>query len=95
MVDSLSTINNIDLNVALTAQPIVMPNVQLDVLDVHLEVPVVHPDMPAMPPNIWQPNFTSENHHITIHDSFMLHDSTAVAVARGLLTPRDQILLTG
>jgi hypothetical protein len=61
--------------------------------DVHPEVLVIHPNMPAIPPNAWQPNFTSENRPITIHDSVMLHDSTVVAMARGLATPRDQTLL--
>jgi hypothetical protein len=93
MADSLSFINNIDLNAAPTTQHIVMPNIQLDVPDVHPEVPVIHPNIPAIPLNVWQPNFTSKNRPITIHDSVMLHDSTAVAMARGFATPRDQTLL--
>jgi hypothetical protein len=49
--------------------------------------------MLAIPPNVWQPNFTSENYPITIHDSVILHDSTVVAMAISLATPRDQALL--
>jgi hypothetical protein len=50
MAISSSFVNNIDLNVPLAAQPIVMPNVQPELLVVQLEVPVVHPDIPTNHP---------------------------------------------
>jgi hypothetical protein len=39
------------------------------------------------------PNFTFDNRLITLHDSVLLHDSIAVAIARGFVLPCDQILL--
>jgi hypothetical protein len=75
---------NLDLNLALTAQPNVMPSVWLD-------VPDAHPAVPAICPNL---SLTFDNRHITLHDSVMLHDSTAVAVAKGFVLPRDRALLT-
>jgi hypothetical protein len=56
----LVAVNNIDLNVALTAEPIVMPNVQPDlhvvhpeVLVAHLDIPANHPNEPVVYPNVW------------------------------------------
>jgi hypothetical protein len=91
---------NIDLNVALTAELIVMPNLQPDLHVVHPEVPVAHPDILVdhpnelvVYPNVWQPTFVFDNCPITIHHSVMLNNSVAMAVAKGLVTPRDQRLL--
>jgi 2C-methyl-D-erythritol 2,4-cyclodiphosphate synthase len=84
-----------------------MPNVQPD-LHVHQpEVPVAHPELPvahsdipvdhpnklAIHPDVWQPTFVFDNRPITIHDSVMLNNLIAMAVAKGLVTPRDQRLL--
>jgi hypothetical protein len=100
MAASLSSVNNIDLNITPAAEPIVMPNVQPELPVVHLEVHVAQPDIladhpsePAVQPDVWQPTFVFENRHISIHDSVMLNDSIAMAVAKGLVTPRDQRLL--
>lgn len=97
---SSSSVNNLDLNVAPAAQPIVMPDVQPEVPAISPEVPaippvvpVAHPNEPAAYPNVWQPTFVFDNRPITIHDSVMLHDSTAVAVAKGFVIPRDQTFL--
>ena len=93
MVASFSSVNTIDLNAPPTAQPIVMPNARPEVPDAHPEMPTIHPDFSAMLSDIWQPNFTFDNRPITLHDSVLLHDSTAVVVARGFVLPRDQVLL--
>jgi hypothetical protein len=39
-------------------------------------------------------SLTFDNRPITLHDSVLLHDSTAVAVAKGFVLPRDRALLT-
>ena len=93
MVASFSSVNTIDLNALLTAQPIVVPNARPEVSDAHPEVPVIRPDFPAMLSYVWQPNFTFDNRPITLHDYVLLHDSTTVAVAKGFVLPRDQALL--
>ncbi|CAL2231619.1 unnamed protein product [Prunus armeniaca] len=43
---------------------------------------------------VWHPSFLSQNHHITVNDSVMMNDTTAVIVAMNFLTPMDEILLT-
>ncbi|CAN6688062.1 unnamed protein product [Malus baccata var. baccata] len=50
----------------------------------------------AMPPqdNIWCPSFLSHTGHLTIGDSVMKNDMTAVMVARNLLTSKDNRLLS-
>jgi hypothetical protein len=83
MVTSSPSVINLDLNLALTAQPNVMPSVWLD-------VPNAHPAVPAICPNL---SLTFDNRPITLHDSVLLHDSTAVAVAKGFVLPRDRALL--
>jgi 2C-methyl-D-erythritol 2,4-cyclodiphosphate synthase len=100
MAASLSSVNNIDLNLTLAEEPIVIPNAQPEMPIVHLEVHAAHPEIPAYHPNelvvhpdIWQPTFVFDNRPITIHDSVMLNDSIAMAMAKGLVTPRDQRLL--
>jgi hypothetical protein len=84
MATSSPSVINLDLNLALTAQPNVMPSVWLD-------VPDAHPAVPAICPNL---SLTFDNRPITLHDSVLLHDSTAVAVAKGFVLPRDRALLT-
>jgi hypothetical protein len=68
---------NLDLNLAPTAQSNVMPSIRLD-------VPDAHPAVPAICPNL---SLTFDNRPITLHDSVLLHDSTAVAVAKGFVLP--------
>jgi hypothetical protein len=60
-----------------------MPSIRLD-------VPDAHPAVPAICPNL---SLTFDNRPITLHDSVLLHDSTAVAVAKGFVLPRDRALL--
>ncbi|CAN6725464.1 unnamed protein product [Malus baccata var. baccata] len=44
--------------------------------------------------NIWRPSFLSPTGHLTIGDSVMKNDMTAAVVARNLLTPKDNRLLS-
>jgi hypothetical protein len=83
MVTSSPSVNNLDLNLALTAQPNVTPSIRLD-------VPNAHPAVPDICPNL---SLTFDNRPITLHDYVLLHDSTAVAVAKGFALPRDRALL--
>ncbi|CAN6685595.1 unnamed protein product [Malus baccata var. baccata] len=46
------------------------------------------------PDNIWRPSFVSPTGPLTIGDSVMKNDMTAAVVARNLLTPKDNILLS-
>ncbi|KAM1705719.1 hypothetical protein ACFXTH_027729 [Malus domestica] len=50
----------------------------------------------AMPSqdNIWRPSFLSPTGHFTVRDSVMKNDMTAAVVARNLLTPKDNRLLS-
>ncbi|KAM2645704.1 hypothetical protein EV1_019225 [Malus domestica] len=50
----------------------------------------------AMSPqdNIWRPSFLSLTGHLTVGDSVMKNDMTAAVVARNLLTPKDNRLLS-
>ncbi|KAM2041369.1 hypothetical protein ACFX16_035191 [Malus domestica] len=44
--------------------------------------------------NIWRPSFLSPIGHLTVGDSVMKNDMTAAVVARNLLTPKDNKLLS-
>ncbi|CAN6717900.1 unnamed protein product [Malus baccata var. baccata] len=46
------------------------------------------------PDNIWRPSFVSPTGHFTVGDSVMKNDMTAAVVARNLLTPKDNSLLS-
>ncbi|KAM1621555.1 hypothetical protein ACFX1S_020219 [Malus domestica] len=46
------------------------------------------------PDNIWRPLFISSTGPLTVRDSVMKNDMTAAVVARNLLTPRDNRLLS-
>ncbi|KAM1533288.1 hypothetical protein PS1_007178 [Malus domestica] len=50
----------------------------------------------AMPSqdNIWRPSFLSPTGHLTVGDSVMKNDMTAAVVARNILTPKDNRLLS-
>ncbi|CAN6725443.1 unnamed protein product [Malus baccata var. baccata] len=50
----------------------------------------------AMPSqdNIWHPSFLSPTGHLTVGDSVMKNDMTAVVVAKNILTPKDSRLLS-
>ncbi|KAM2348068.1 hypothetical protein ACFX1X_011757 [Malus domestica] len=46
------------------------------------------------PDNIWRPSFISPTSPLTVGDSVMKNDMTAAVVARNLLTPKDNRLLS-
>ncbi|KAM2957545.1 hypothetical protein FF2_024509 [Malus domestica] len=46
------------------------------------------------PDNIWRPSFLSLIGPLTVGDSVMKNDMTTAVVARNLLTPKDNILLS-
>ncbi|KAM1447024.1 hypothetical protein ACFXTO_006168 [Malus domestica] len=49
---------------------------------------------PPSPDNIWHPSFISPTGPLTVGDSVMKNDMTAAVVARNLVTPRDNRLLS-
>ncbi|KAM2374915.1 hypothetical protein ACFXTH_043760 [Malus domestica] len=49
--------------------------------------------MPS-PDNIWRPSFVSPTGPLTVGDLVMKNDMTAAVVARNLVTPKDNILLS-
>ncbi|KAM0989332.1 hypothetical protein ACFX2A_013407 [Malus domestica] len=49
--------------------------------------------MPSLD-NIWRPSFISHTGSLTIEDSVMKNDMTAAVVARNLVTPKDNTLLS-
>jgi hypothetical protein len=49
--------------------------------------------MPILQCLLYALSLTFDNRPITLHDSVLLHDSTAVAVAKGFVLPRDRALL--
>ncbi|CAN6697925.1 unnamed protein product [Malus baccata var. baccata] len=49
---------------------------------------------PPSPDNIWRPSFISSTGLLTVGDSVMKNDMTAAVVARNLVTPRDNRLLS-
>ncbi|KAM2141389.1 hypothetical protein ACFX1Q_007670 [Malus domestica] len=46
------------------------------------------------PDNIWHPSFISSTGPLTVGDSVMKNDMTAAVVARNLVTPKDNKLLS-
>ncbi|KAM2185405.1 hypothetical protein ACFX1Q_030410 [Malus domestica] len=44
--------------------------------------------------NIWRPSFLSPTGPLTVGDSVMKNDITAAVVAKNLITPKDNILLS-
>ncbi|KAM1221511.1 hypothetical protein ACFX2J_009159 [Malus domestica] len=50
--------------------------------------------VPPSPDNIWRPLFISPTGPLTVGDSVMKNDMTAAVVARNLVTPRDNRLLS-
>ncbi|CAN6691803.1 unnamed protein product [Malus baccata var. baccata] len=49
---------------------------------------------PPSPDNIWRPSFISPTGPLTVGDSVMKNDMTAAVVARNLVTPKDNRLLS-
>ncbi|KAM2543184.1 hypothetical protein TB2_022534 [Malus domestica] len=50
--------------------------------------------VPPSPDNIWCPSFISPTGHLTVGDSVMKNDMTAAVVARNLVTPKNNRLLS-
>ncbi|CAN6679721.1 unnamed protein product [Malus baccata var. baccata] len=50
--------------------------------------------VPPSPDNIWRPSFISPTSPLTVGDSVVKNDMTAAVVARNLVTPRDNRLLS-
>ncbi|KAM1105948.1 hypothetical protein ACFX2B_002841 [Malus domestica] len=50
--------------------------------------------VPPSPNNIWRPSFISPTGPLTVRDSVMKNDMTAAVVARNLVTPKDNRLLS-
>ncbi|KAM0998213.1 hypothetical protein ACFX2C_008011 [Malus domestica] len=50
--------------------------------------------VPPFPDNIWRPSFISPTGPLTVGDSMMKNDMTAAVVARNLVTPNDNRLLS-
>ena len=50
--------------------------------------------VPPFPNNIWCPSFISTTGPLTVGDSVMKNDMTATVVARNLVTPKDNRLLS-
>ncbi|KAM2096357.1 hypothetical protein ACFX1X_018934 [Malus domestica] len=48
----------------------------------------------SSPDNIWRPSFLSATGLLTVGDSMMKNDITATVVARNLLTPKDNRILS-
>ncbi|KAM2928236.1 hypothetical protein COP2_035500 [Malus domestica] len=51
-------------------------------------------EAPPSPDNIWHPSFISPTGPFTVGDSMMKNDMTAAVVARNLVTPKDNRLLS-
>ena len=62
--------------------------------DHRLNLNVGEDDDLSSPNNIWHPFFLSPNGPLTVEDSMMRNDITATVVARNLLTPRDNRMLS-
>ncbi|KAM2114606.1 hypothetical protein ACFX1Q_023122 [Malus domestica] len=50
--------------------------------------------VPPSPDNIWRPSFISPTGPLTVGDSVMKNDMTAAVVAKNLVTPKDNRLLS-
>ena len=62
--------------------------------DRRLNLNVGEDDDLSSPNNIWNPSFISPNGPLTVGDTMMRNDITATVIARNLLTPRDNRMLS-
>ncbi|CAN6703777.1 unnamed protein product [Malus baccata var. baccata] len=62
--------------------------------DRRFDLNLVEEAAPPSPDNIWRPSFVSPTGPLTVGDSVMKNDMTAAVVARNLLTPKDNRLLS-
>ncbi|CAN6711556.1 unnamed protein product [Malus baccata var. baccata] len=62
--------------------------------DRRFDLNLVEEAAPPSPDNIWRPSFVSPTGPLTVGDSVMKNDMTAAVVARNILTPKDNRLLS-
>ncbi|CAN6721172.1 unnamed protein product [Malus baccata var. baccata] len=62
--------------------------------DCRFDLNLVEEAATPSPDNIWHPSFLSPTGPLTVGDSVMKNDMTAAVVARNLLTPKDNRLLS-
>ncbi|CAN6721001.1 unnamed protein product [Malus baccata var. baccata] len=62
--------------------------------DRHFDLNLGEEPAPPSPDNIWRPSFISPTGPLTVGDSVMKNDMTAAVVARNLVTPKDNKLLS-
>ncbi|CAN6677403.1 unnamed protein product [Malus baccata var. baccata] len=62
--------------------------------DRRFDLNLVEEAAPPSPDNIWRPSFVSPTGSLTVGDSVMKNDMTAAVVARNILTPKDNRLLS-
>ncbi|KAM1075839.1 hypothetical protein ACFX19_023841 [Malus domestica] len=62
--------------------------------DRRFDLNLVEEAAPPSSDNIWRPSFFSPTGPLTVGDSVMKNDMTAAVVARNLLTPKDNRLLS-
>ncbi|CAN6678835.1 unnamed protein product [Malus baccata var. baccata] len=62
--------------------------------DCHFDLNLVEEATTPSLENIWRPSFLSPTGPLTVGDSVMKNDMTAAVVARNLLTPKDNTLLS-
>ncbi|CAN6700449.1 unnamed protein product [Malus baccata var. baccata] len=62
--------------------------------DRRFDLNLVEEAAPPSPDNIWRPSFVSPTGPLTVGDTVMKNDMTAAVVARNLLTPKDNRLLS-
>ncbi|CAN6692745.1 unnamed protein product [Malus baccata var. baccata] len=62
--------------------------------DRRFDLNLIEEAAPPSPDNIWRPSFVSPTGPLTVGDSVMKNDMTAAVVARNLLTPKDNRLLS-
>ncbi|KAM1981963.1 hypothetical protein FF1_038985 [Malus domestica] len=62
--------------------------------DRRFDLNIVEEAAPPSPDNIWRPSFVSPTGPLTVGDSVMKNDMTAAVVARNILTPKDNRLLS-
>ena len=62
--------------------------------DRRLNLNVGEDDDSSSPNNIWSPSFISPNGPLTVGDTMMRNEITATVIARNLLTPRDNRMLS-
>ncbi|CAN6694554.1 unnamed protein product [Malus baccata var. baccata] len=62
--------------------------------DRRFDLNLVEEAAPPSPDNIWRPSFVSPTGPLIVGDSVMKNDMTAAVVARNILTPKDNRLLS-